>query len=274
VSNLTLRLLTALVGIPIVFGATYAGGGWFLALIVSIGLAAHVEFYRMWCPREPVVFQGIGLAAGELMVLRVAIPGAEVGAVVLAIVLLAFTTFFFADRRPPWEGFMRLTVGLFYPAFFVSSLAEVRLRQGGWVDADVAFWLTVALVLSIWSNDTCAYAAGRWFGRHPLAPAISPKKTWEGALGGLVGALVAMAAVKALTLPSLAWLHAVALGLLAGIGGEVGDLVESRLKREVGVKDSGRMLPGHGGMLDRIDALLFVAPLYVYYLAFVARVYG
>nr|WP_255216203.1 phosphatidate cytidylyltransferase [Pseudenhygromyxa sp. WMMC2535] len=126
-------------------------------------------------------------------------------------------------------------------------------------------WLFLALALAF-SSDSVAYFAGRAFGKHKLYEAVSPKKTVEGAIGGLVGGVAAMLGFGHFWLaPDLPILDAVVLGVVGSILGQLGDLIESMVKRTFGVKDSGNVLPGHGGMLDRVDGLLFVAPLVYYY---------
>ncbi|MEZ4701777.1 MAG: phosphatidate cytidylyltransferase [Rhodothermales bacterium] len=271
-SNLAQRILTALIGVPLVIGAVYAGGSLFLLLVGVLTVAAQIEFYKMSGADERHALRLVGLLMGALVVLQIRVPAAWPALVLLAVGLLVYATFF-AGRREVWERLAWVYAGVFYPAFFAAQLAVLRLREGGGVDSLTAFWLMAALLVGIWSNDTLAYVAGRLFGRRPLAPAISPKKTWEGAIGGLVGAMAAVVLIKVYQLPLLNWGHTIALGLIVGVGGEVGDLIESRLKREWGVKDSGNLLPGHGGILDRIDGLLFTAPLYVLYLTYVAGVY-
>jgi phosphatidate cytidylyltransferase len=127
-------------------------------------------------------------------------------------------------------------------------------------------WLTVTIAIAFLS-DTCAYFAGRAFGKHPLYPEVSPKKTVEGAVGGLLGGVLATLGFGcAWLVPDLEIVHAVALGVIGSLFGQIGDLVESMLKRNYGVKDSGSVLPGHGGMLDRVDALIFVGPVVYFYL--------
>jgi phosphatidate cytidylyltransferase len=118
----------------------------------------------------------------------------------------------------------------------------------------------VLLFIVSWANDTLAYFAGRFLGKRPLAPRISPKKTWEGFWGGAAGSIAGAVAVKLLFLPAVSIPAVVVVGAGAAVLGPLGDLSESMLKRAAGVKDSGRVIPGHGGLLDRIDAVLFVAP--------------
>jgi phosphatidate cytidylyltransferase len=129
----------------------------------------------------------------------------------------------------------------------------------------------MALLLT-WGNDTGAYAFGRTMGRHKLYPKVSPGKTWEGFFGGMIVATALALAAKATFFPSLSWIDAIALGIPTSILGPIGDLSESMIKRAYGVKDSGKLIPGHGGLLDRVDALLFNAPfIYLYAVLVFAR---
>lgn len=131
-------------------------------------------------------------------------------------------------------------------------------------------WLMLFVAVCVWATDTFAYFVGRFLGRHKLAPQLSPGKTIEGSIGGLLGAILVGAGFGYwIHLPPL---HGIAVGALAGVMGQVGDLFESALKRELGIKDFGRVLPGHGGALDRFDSLLFVAPLAYLYLHFIAGI--
>jgi phosphatidate cytidylyltransferase len=127
--------------------------------------------------------------------------------------------------------------------------------------------VVVLIFLIAWVGDTGAYFAGRFLGNRKLYPAVSPKKTWAGAIGGLVGSVIAAAVLKVLRLDAvLTWVDVFLLAVPAAMLGQLGDLAESLLKRSVGVKDSGSLLPGHGGILDRIDAVLFIAPYTYLYL--------
>lgn len=143
--------------------------------------------------------------------------------------------------------------GVIYIPVLLSSLMYVRGSENG------RLWIFFILVI-VFAGDIGAYYAGSYLGRHKLCPAVSPNKTVEGSVGGLLANVLAGGVMKALLLPMLAWAPCVAMFLCVGAAGQIGDLFESALKRSVQVKDSGGLLPGHGGMLDRIDALLFAAP--------------
>ncbi|MGZ6141565.1 MAG: phosphatidate cytidylyltransferase, partial [Myxococcaceae bacterium] len=157
--------------------------------------------------------------------------------------------------------------GCLYGGLGLGPIAALRVGPSG------LQWVISALVIT-WANDTCAYFAGRLLGRHKLHPAVSPNKTWEGFAGGAVGSVVGMFIARWVAFPGLTTLDCWALGLLGAVLGPLGDLCESMLKRAYGVKDSGMLIPGHGGLLDRVDALLFNAPAVYLYVVLVRGLLG
>ncbi|MGH7806442.1 MAG: phosphatidate cytidylyltransferase, partial [Candidatus Binatia bacterium] len=153
-------------------------------------------------------------------------------------------------------------LGVLYAGAFLPHFIWLRAGTG----EDGAAWVLYVLAVAM-AGDTAAYFAGRSFGRHRLMPSVSPKKTVEGAIGAFGGNLLAAAAVKALLMPSATWTEVLVLALVAGVLAQVGDLCESLLKRAFGAKDSGWLLPGHGGVLDRADSLVFPVVFVYYYVA-------
>jgi len=157
--------------------------------------------------------------------------------------------------------------GVLYIGWLLSYLVSLRGLEDG------RNWIFLAL-FTTFASDTAAFFIGRALGRHPLAPNISPGKTWEGAVGGVLGAvLVSLFFVLPTPLslnPYLNWGQAILLGLLVSVFGQIGDLTESLLKRNVGVKDSGTLIPGHGGVLDRVDSIVFAGVVVYYFALFVA----
>ena len=149
--------------------------------------------------------------------------------------------------------------GVLYLGLPLGPLSMTRLLPQG-------EWLIFFLLLVTWVSDAGAYYVGTLYGRRRLAPRISPKKTVEGLVGGMIGAIITAYAVRWWFLPELAGLDCLVLAILLTITGLWGDLTESAMKRSVGIKDSGGILPGHGGMLDRLDSLLFTAPAFYYYI--------
>jgi phosphatidate cytidylyltransferase len=154
--------------------------------------------------------------------------------------------------------------GVLYLGLTLGTLSMTRLLPLG-------EWLICFLLLVTWASDTGAYLVGTLYGRHRLAPTISPKKTVEGLVGGLIAAIIAGYAARWWFLPDLSGLDCLILATLLTLTGLWGDLTESAMKRSVGMKDTGGILPGHGGMLDRLDSLLFTAPVFYYYVTMASR---
>lgn len=271
ISNATLRILTALIGAPLLLGLVYLGGWPFGLLVVALAVLAQVEVYGLMKTAGLAPWTWAGLAIGALAALHPLWAPAVPLAVVGVLGVLAWSPF--SARERPLFDLAATVFGVVYPSLLFAFLSALRLG-GGFVDDAGAFALTLSVFLLIWATDTFAYYVGKNLGRHKLAPLISPKKTWEGAVGGAVGALLVAVVLKLTVLAFLAWPHVVAMALICGIVSQVGDLAESRLKRSVGAKDSGTLLPGHGGLLDRFDALLLAVPLVYLYLAYVARLFA
>jgi phosphatidate cytidylyltransferase len=196
----------------------------------------------------------------------------------------------FRNRGSAFLNLGSTVLGVFYVSFFFGSLIGLRelfvagdfpfhrffdvhgISIPDEVVAQVYKWggmTVIALFVSVWVCDSAAYFAGRAFGAHKLFERVSPKKTWEGAVAGVAGAVAAFVAAKFLVLPYLSVTSAVICGIIVGVIGQLGDLVESLLKRDAGVKDSSALIPGHGGVLDRFDSILFSAPIIYFYLDFV-----
>jgi len=260
-SNLATRVLTAAVAVPILVAAALCPrpeGVWTLVFLFT--LAGLDEFFRMTLPdasrREHFFAVGSG---GVFAATLFWCPDQEASLLLLtAMVMVALAARLLSGRElREAAGRAGITLlGILYVGLLFTPLALLRRLPSG------VAWVALALGMTF-MNDTAAYFAGRFFGRHKLHPRISPGKTIEGAVGGTLGSVAAAAIVKLWLLPEFTWTDCVLLGVPAGLLGQVGDLCESMIKRGAGVKDSGRVLPGHGGVLDRIDGLLFVIP-YVY----------
>jgi len=267
-SNLTVRVLTSVVALPLLLGLLFFGPplAWACLLFAASAVAAF-ELFSMTVGRDTLL-RAAGITATVVVgvTLYLASHDARVLVTLCLLVTLAgllIPLFRVSDIARSGLQLTSLVAGPWYVGALLASLALLRRDFGaGWV----------VLVLSLaWLADTGGYFVGRRFGNAKLYPTVSPKKTWAGLYGALLGSTLA-GMVAALTyLPELRLSHALVLGLLGGVVGQLGDLVESLLKRSVGVKDSGTIIPGHGGILDRIDAVLFVAPLtYIYALWFAA----
>lgn len=275
-SELRARVLVALCGIPLALAAVYFGG-WALAVMLScVAALAAAEFYDLSSDPGARPFRWLGIPASVLLVVLAALePDFRMWSDYAFVLLLLLGLVSFAaavfDKRVQRALFSAAatvsgalyTGGTLSFGIFIRSLPEVRGTFPG--EPTEGFTLLLLPILVTWAGDTCAYFAGRKLGRRRLAPHISPGKTMEGGVAGLLGA-VAMGLALGFLLDGhsnfpIAPATAALIGLFLGIAGQLGDLAESRLKREAGVKDSGSILPGHGGMLDRFDALFFTIPL-------------
>ncbi|MDX1430242.1 MAG: phosphatidate cytidylyltransferase, partial [Rhodothermales bacterium] len=192
------------------------------------------------------------------------------GAVAIAVLFVA--SHLWSRPANPLQSVSMTLFGIAYPTLMLTYLVDIRSGAEAAVGPSGAFWLTLTVFVLVWVSDTAAYYVGRAFGRRKLAPTISPNKTWEGSAAGGVAAIAAAVGLGMTALPFLPPAHCIAVGIICGVVGQLGDLAESRIKREVGVKDSGTILPGHGGILDRFDALTIAAPLTYFYLFYVAGV--
>lgn len=278
-SNLAQRIGTAAVLVPALVAALFWDSTpWSILAFATVAAAfALDEYLRMILGVTPPVDEAgnplptdgdahaalrivAGLGGAAIMV-SVGIYGASVALppALTATALACATTILFQKKYLAQAG--EHLSGVFSGLLYVPALACVWAPLKGFGPQ----WLFIALATAFLS-DTLAYFAGRAFGKHKLYPEVSPKKTVEGGIGGLLGGALAMSGFGSLwLLPEVPIAHAIVIGLIGSALGQIGDLVESMVKRTYGVKDSGNILPGHGGLLDRTDALLFVAPLIYYY---------
>ena len=255
------RLIAALVGIAIVIPTLIFGGVLgvqiLTVVIVAIGMNEYVTIslgqessYRIrgWMILLSLLvwygFVFVPLHATSLLL------GAS-------ILLFLSSLFLFTSNEEGAKGLYRLGAGLIYIPILSSYIVSLRSLSE---TSDIGLvWIFLLLTIT-WCGDTGAYFAGRFFGKNKLFERVSPKKTIEGAIGGYVMALIGASVVKYIALPEVSWLHLVLCTVCINTTGILGDLIESMLKREAGVKDSGNIMPGHGGILDRVDSLLFTAP--------------
>ncbi len=257
------RLLTALVLAPLVVGLLLSG--WtipFYLLLIAVACLAQWEYLSMAFPgsgyAELRVFGLILAASVVVWPMFAGTPG-----IVFAAGLFVLSFCFFVIRSEPVESAFtrtsRFLLGLAYAPLMISLFIPI------WSVADAGLWLILALG-TVFMGDTGAFYAGRNFGRRPLAPKVSPKKTVEGSIGSIVASEIFAVLFSVFALPEASTVGIVVLALIMNVLGQTGDLFESLLKRSAGVKDSGTLLPGHGGILDRIDGVLFAIPALSIYL--------
>lgn len=275
--NLVIRSLSGAVLGVVVLGAILWSQWSFGALLLVLSLAGMHEFYALCERRGEAPQRVLGLLSGALLFalnfafvsddIRILGPASHAFGSGMAFLLLLMPLLFVCElyrkRENPAANIAVTLLGVVYVALPFSLLLYLPiLSTDAWTP-----WVVVAYVAIIWANDVCAYLVGMTVGRHKLFERLSPKKSWEGFFGGLVGAVGAGLAAGHLLGASLAaW---AGLALVASVVAVAGDLAESMFKRAAGVKDSGSLIPGHGGVLDRFDAMLLSAPFVFVYMIFV-----
>ncbi|UCC64541.1 MAG: phosphatidate cytidylyltransferase [Anaerolineae bacterium] len=252
------RVFSAIALIPVVAWVVYAGNWWFLGALAIAGTLAGREFYQMMHQGGFKAAPAIGLSLIVLLLLDAHNPswGIARPAIALTMILSFVWHLLQKDDAVPTANWALTVVGGLYLGWFLGHFILLRARSDGLAWTIVAF-------LSTWVSDTGAYFVGLAIGRHKLWPRISPKKTWEGSIGGIIIGVLGTALVA--WLAGLPVEHGVAIGALIPIITPFGDFAISMMKRQVDVKDSSSLIPGHGGMLDRLDSLLFSAVVVYYY---------
>lgn len=255
---MTTRLLAAFVGLAVLIPAIVWGGTLAVEIIVPVALLICLDEYaRMAFPDDhPASLAWLTLMSGLVYVTGLYLGDRWVGLAAIVAVLGTFTFVLFRpeplERASDKAG--RLILGIAWLGGCFTFFPMLRRLEDGLA------WVFLVLALA-WLSDTGAYFAGRFFGNRKLYERVSPKKTWEGFFGGIIVTTIGVFVVRALGLPSLTVADALLIGTVLGTAGVIGDLSESMLKRAFNVKDSGWIMPGHGGLLDRVDSVLFIAPL-------------
>lgn len=256
------RLATAAVAIPLLLLLIFAAPHWLFALVVSaIGLGGVIEFVVMAFPvqaRDRV----FGTVIGALLLAALSFGPGLLSFAAFAAVVASTLTWSYLGHADYERGFADASLmlsGVLYAALLSHFIWLHHLDDG-------PVWVTLVIATAM-SGDTCGYFVGHAIGRHKLAPRVSPGKTVEGALGIVAGSVLGLVVGTALLLDGTWWREAAVLGVILAILEQLGDLTESAMKRTFGAKESGWIFPGHGGVLDRIDSLLFPVSFVYYYLA-------
>ncbi len=311
-SNLTTRVLVAIVGIPVILLLAMAGGFYFFGMVLVLSTTGLLEYYALARKKGaqpqtvPGIVLGILLSAGFIFArtrdvllglferMSISVPAPSMAQYFLIIALI-FTPLLLAIElfRNKGSALLNLAATVFgamYVSLCFGALVGIRelfvpedfpvyahfsitgVAVGDEVTATIdrwGGWTVLVLFASIWACDSAAYFTGRAIGRTRLFERVSPNKTWEGAIAGFFCAVGVFLLGKAILLPYLTLAQAVICGSIVGLFGQMGDLAESLLKRDAGVKDSSTLIPGHGGILDRFDSVVYVSPLLFFYLDFV-----
>jgi phosphatidate cytidylyltransferase len=252
VNPLLSRVLVAIVALPAVLGLVWLGGWWLWGLAAVVTLLALHEYFTLVRPLRPHVLGGYGGALAALLGVQLGgvawMMGGFLATIALSFVVQGLT----GSRAPPTVALGSTVLGVAWIALGVGHVLMLRgLDDHGTLAA-------YTLLLTVWAADTAAFFVGKLVGRHKLAPTLSPGKTWEGFVAGSAAA-VFVAFISLYETGFVDGWRSLVLGGVIAVSAVLGDLFESSFKREAGVKDSGRLLGGHGGMLDRLDAFLFAA---------------
>lgn len=296
-TNLVARIAVAVVAIPAILWIAYQGGYWLLGMLTLFALIGIIEFLRgeghspkgrtFWLI---LLFVALWFSIFYFIPFEFAGEATGMGLIYLPALLLAHLAALFvftgmavsvgnASPAELMQKAARLYWGVMYVCLlYPTVLILAHLPEAGLnTPRDLTFSggdLLLFLFGLLWLGDTAAMGVGSWIGKHKLAPTVSPNKTVEGFLGGIVGAVAVGIIMYVWKLESLGLLHVLVLAVGCSIFGQLGDLVESMWKRSVNIKDSSAIIPGHGGVLDRFDSLLFAAPFMVGYLTIVFLIAG
>ena len=256
--NLLVRAISGFTLLPVVLFLIWKGSWWAGGLLAVAAAVNTFEYYNMVWKRAggPLSILGIALS-GVLPLLPLLAPHRPWEAAFWLLASFMMAAWALVLMRGPHEDaptrVSHLVTGVLYGGSGMAAMAAVRI-----IPHDGLAFAVAAMTIT-WGNDTAAYFAGRFFGKRKLAPTVSPNKTWEGFFGGMAGSVGGMFIARGFFFPQLTVLDCLVLGLGGSILGPLGDLCESLIKRTYKVKDSGRSIPGHGGFLDRLDAMLFNA---------------
>ncbi|MBU2507633.1 MAG: phosphatidate cytidylyltransferase [Bacteroidetes bacterium] len=268
-SNRSVRVVVSVIAIPLILLICFYGKIPFLFLTLIIGLVSFYEFGVMNRNKENFVNRIPGLLSVGIIILNSYEHFIDFNNLVLAIVPLLLILELFRNRTSAINNLGSTLLGIFYIGLFSAALLGVRefysnselvYSRGGLV--------IISMLITIWVCDSAAYFLGTAFGKHKLFPRVSPNKSWEGAIAGFVFSIITVIALKSLLLDFFDWADIIVFGVIVGIAGQSGDLIESLIKRDAGVKDSSALIPGHGGIFDRFDSVLYTSPLLLLYMTY------
>ena len=267
-SNFWVRAITGTIFVALLVTAIVFGGAFLYGVFGLFAILGLAEFYSLF-KNSNYAPNKFGIVLGGLIYASALIPGSRTYIAILGIGLFGFAIIaiweLFRKKETPFQNISLTILGLVYvilPFFLLFELRTTDKFCGLGEPPLHTYIILLSLFIMVWCNDTFAYLVGRAIGKNKLFERISPKKTWEGFIGGILFAIGA--AVLLSYLFELEYTKMITYGAVIGIFGTAGDLVQSMLKRSLGVKDSGKILPGHGGILDRFDGVIFVAPIIFY----------
>lgn len=267
-NNRTTRILVAVLAIPVLLGLSYWGKVPFLLFILLIGTFSFYEFAVMVKNKGADINKFLGISAVALLIADAYLQIIDFQLLVLSEVIIIFLIELFRNKGSAVQNIGSTLVGLFYIGLFSSTIILIREIYSGSLHYNDGGLLIISIFITLWVTDSAAYFLGSAFGKHKLFPRVSPNKSWEGAIAGFAFAIITMIVLQAFLLAFLNLTDTVVLGIIVGLFGQIGDLIESLIKRDAGVKDSSGIIPGHGGIFDRFDSLIFSSPFVFIYISY------
>jgi len=268
IGNTATRIIVSVIAIPAIISVCYFGEYYFFAFVMGIGLISYYEFWSFVKNKNINANLIAGIISVGLLIANSYKNFISNYPLLIIISLLLTIVELFRNNNSAIINIGTTLLGIFYFGLFASALLSLReIYQVNYAQGGL---LIIAMFASIWICDSAAFFGGTALGKHKLFPRVSPNKSWEGAVFGLLFAVTAMVISKVVILDFLTWFDIITIGVIVGIIGQIGDLIESLFKRDAGVKDSSALIPGHGGIFDRFDSLLYTAPavlLYIKYLS-------
>lgn len=269
-SNTKTRVMVSLIAIPFLLATTYFGSYLFLGLVTVISLVSFYEFNNLSKNKNAKT----NLIPSFLIIILFQLNAFfkwnyfELIIISYVVILLLFELF-----RNNGSAILNLgtsLLGIFYTGYLTSMLINIReIFEYGTMFYVQGGYIIISIFATIWICDSAAYFGGNALGKHRLFLRVSPKKSWEGAVFGFIFSVLSMIAAHYILLDFIPLSETIILGIIIGIFGQIGDLVESLLKRDAGIKDSSALIPGHGGILDRFDSIIFTAPFVFLYLMYI-----
>ncbi len=272
ISNTAKRVLVSLITIPLILAVSYIGSFVFFSFVVAVALISFYEFSSFVKNKDINVNVWIGYFSLIFLTVNQFNNAFDTYTFIIVLMIIVSTVELFRNKNSAIYNIGATLLGIFYIGIFASSLIGIRefypavgdiYLRGGYV--------IISIFITIWVCDSAAFFGGTAFGKHKLFVRVSPNKSWEGAVFGFIFALLTMILLKEILLNFLSWETVIAFGIIIGTVGQIGDLIESLFKRDAGVKDSSNLIPGHGGIFDRFDSLLFTAPVILLYMKYFQR---
>lgn len=268
-NNRTTRILVAVLTIPILLGLSFWGGIPFLLFVLLIGTVSFYEFSKLAEAKGENVNKTIGILTVALLIINIFYQFTDLQLLMFSSILLLLIFELFRNKGSAMQNIGSTLLGIFYIGLFSSSIVGIREFYSNSLHYNNGGLLIISIFITLWITDSAAYFIGTAFGKHKLFPRVSPNKSWEGAIAGFVFAIITMIVLNAVLLSFISFTDALLIGVVIGLFGQIGDLIESLLKRDAGVKDSSNIIPGHGGVLDRFDSLIFTSPIIFLYITYI-----